>query len=374
MNRSNDIIRFLSKVFVMRNLCLAFLFLSSWAFAQNKTFVKEYTYNASEADSKVTCRALAINELRSQLLNELGVYVESNQLLTTNDVKGKFSQDFKENISTLTAGITKLDVIDEKWTGETYWMKASITVDTTSLKESLKRLSEDHQRTRELEEMKKRLDEANQQIEKLNTSLIQQKEESAKAAIVQRYNTQVNAISATNFFYSGRSKFEHGDLAGAKDDFDKALSLDSTFAVVYGYRGHVYQKQGDYTSSIADFSHAIRQHPRFDAFYFNRGWSYFLMENTDRALADFTKAIQLSPYYIQAYTGRGEVKLKLKDYRAAMTDFNMAISLNSRYALAYFGRGIAREALGVRGGCDDLERAAQLGSREAEEFRNKHCR
>src|SRR6267154_6189160 len=94
-------------------------------YSQEKTFVKEYTYKASEADSRVSCRAIATNQLRSMLLNELGVYVESNQLLKTNDIAGKNSQDFAENISTISAGITKLDVLNETWNGETFWMKAA---------------------------------------------------------------------------------------------------------------------------------------------------------------------------------------------------------------------------------------------------------
>ncbi len=89
-------------------------------FAQEKTFEREYTYKASELDSKVSCRAIVINQLRTTLLNELGVYVQSEQILKTADVSGKFSQDFVENIATISAGITKLNILDEKWNGETF--------------------------------------------------------------------------------------------------------------------------------------------------------------------------------------------------------------------------------------------------------------
>src|SRR5258708_39625966 len=120
-------------------------------YSQEKTFVKEYAYKANELDSKVSCRAIAINQLRSMLLNELGVYVESESILKTSDVSGKFSQDFVENIATISAGITKLEVLDEKWNGETFWMKATITIDKNSLEESLKELVKDRQYAKELE-------------------------------------------------------------------------------------------------------------------------------------------------------------------------------------------------------------------------------
>ena len=119
--------------------------------AQEKTFVKEYTYKASEMDSKVSCRAIAVNQLRSMLLNEVGVYVESEQILKTSDVGLKFSQDFVENIATVSAGITKLEILEEKWNGETFWMRAAITIDAESLGQSLKQLINDRQKVKELE-------------------------------------------------------------------------------------------------------------------------------------------------------------------------------------------------------------------------------
>src|SRR5258707_7186114 len=192
-------------------------------YSQEKTFVKEYTYKASEADSKVSCRAIATNQLRSMLLNELGVYVESNQLLKTNDIAGKNSQDFVENISTISAGITKLNVLGETWNGETFWMKAAITVDTTSLQESLKRISEDRQKVKELGDLKQRMAFANQRLAELTQALNDQKETNAKSALTEKYNTKINEISATNSMYNAKAKFESRDYSGAIEDFNKVI-------------------------------------------------------------------------------------------------------------------------------------------------------
>ncbi|MBS1487368.1 MAG: tetratricopeptide repeat protein [Bacteroidetes bacterium] len=359
----------------MKKLLLVFVLLSSLKlYGQEKTFVREYTYKASEADSKVSCRAIAMNELRTELLNELGVYVESNDLLTSHDDKGKFSQDFKEKISTITAGITKLDVLDEKWDGETFWMKASIKVDTTSLKESLKRISEDHQKMRELEEMKQRLTDANQKLAALSRQLQQQKEEDAKASIAEKYKAQVNTISATNYLYNAKSKYEAKDFAGAIVDFDKVISLDPKFALAYAYRGHAKEKLGSYPSAIEDFSKAIDLNPNFEVAYVDRGLARLYSHDYPHAVADFSQAIRINPSYALAYGGRGEAMLKMKDYAGALNDFDAAIRLDSQYALAYFGRGIARQATGKKGACADWQHSAQLGNREAYDFLQKHCR
>jgi hypothetical protein len=111
--------------------------------AQEKTFLREYTYVASEIDSKISSRGIALNQLRSILLQEIGTYVESEHILKTKDVDGIFSQDFIENIATISAGVTKLQVLEERWNGETFWMKAAITIDPKSLEASLKQLIND---------------------------------------------------------------------------------------------------------------------------------------------------------------------------------------------------------------------------------------
>ena len=76
--------------------CIFLLLFAVQLNAQEKTFEREYTYKASEMDSKLFCRAIAITQLRSSLLNEIGVYVESESILKTSDVSGKFSQDLSK--------------------------------------------------------------------------------------------------------------------------------------------------------------------------------------------------------------------------------------------------------------------------------------
>lgn len=345
----------------------------NFIYAQEKTFVKEYTYKASEADSRVSCRAIATNQLRSMLLNELGVYVESNQLLKTDDTAGKNTQDFIENISTISAGITKLNVLGETWNGETFWMKAAITVDTTSLQESLKRISEDHQKVRELEDLKKRLEDANQKLAELTDSLNEQKEINAKSALAEKYNNKVNEISASNSMYTAKAKFESNDYKGSIEEFNKVIALDPSYALAYAYRGHAKVKLGDYADAIQDFNKAVELRPRFDVAYLDRGYAKNFSGDYQGALSDFTKAIEISPTYANAYTSRGEIRLKLKNYQAAISDFDLAIRYRPNYALAYFSRGIAKNWLG-QNACSDWNKAAQLDYTEAFDQLKKYCK
>ena len=112
------------------------LFISSITSAETKTFIKEYTYQASEFDSKASSRTIALEQVKRLLLEELGTYIES-----VTEVQ-KF-QLTKDQIVTLTAGIVQTEIIDEKWDGRTYWMRARIAADSTSVIKNIDALRSD---------------------------------------------------------------------------------------------------------------------------------------------------------------------------------------------------------------------------------------
>ena len=99
-------------------LVIALLFFTSISpsHAEMKTFIKEYTYQASELDSKNSCKAIATEQLKRALPEELGTYVESKTVV-------RESQLDKDEITTLTAGVLQVAAMDEKWDGKVYCSK-----------------------------------------------------------------------------------------------------------------------------------------------------------------------------------------------------------------------------------------------------------
>lgn len=116
-----------------RNIALLiFLLLASIAAvaAQKKIFIREYVYKAGETDSKVTSRQKALTEVKALLIEELGIYVESyvNHIVT--DERGVITKDFFTNeIKTLSTGITETKILEERWDGYEYYIKAEIMAD-----------------------------------------------------------------------------------------------------------------------------------------------------------------------------------------------------------------------------------------------------
>jgi len=119
----------------MKNLFVALLCLLSVSLlADNKVFIREYYYQASESDSKITARTKALSEVKRLLLEELGVYMESYTNYITEDKNGDVSKDFFQNeIKSLSAGITETRILEENWNGIQYYIKAEIEADPTDV-------------------------------------------------------------------------------------------------------------------------------------------------------------------------------------------------------------------------------------------------
>jgi hypothetical protein len=192
----------------MRYLLLLLFLINSLHFiAQTKTFVRNYTYNASEADSKLSSRTIALNEVKTLLLEEIGSYLKSefeNRTVQT-QINGQttFTQLTKSKLVTLVAGITSTKILEEKWNGEVFYIEAEIVVNEADILIKLKELVNDKERTKELEELLAKNIEANETIENLKSELELAKannrslSEKDKSRIQENYNENIKVLGAT---------------------------------------------------------------------------------------------------------------------------------------------------------------------------------
>lgn len=345
-------------------ITIYFSFVFVTLFAQEKIFEREYTYRASDLDSKISSRTIALNQVRSMLLNEIGVYVESESILKTSDVSGEFSQDFIENISTLSAGVTKLQVLAETWNGETFWLKASITVDRKSLEESLKQLVNDRQKVKEMETLKLQLKTATEELNNLRKRIVdetKQGDESTNKELNRLYNTEIGTLDAGTFVLNGYEKFYQGNYRGAMTDFDKAIEIDPRNARAYIGRAFTKYKLHDFSGEIEDYNKAIDLDPSNSNTYYNRGVAKDALQDYKGVIDDCSKAIGLDPKYAMAYYNRGVAKARLNDDRGAIVDYTRAIEIDPNLAEPYSNRGNAKARLGdERGAMDDFNKAIKL--------------
>ena len=133
--------------------------------AENKTFIREYHYQAGESDSKISSRTKALTEVKRLLLEEIGVYLESyinyNEEKTENRISSQF---LKKEIEQISAGITETSILEENWTGVEYYIKAEITVDPDDVIRQLNRSIEHRKASVVVDSLNMLLTEANTSI------------------------------------------------------------------------------------------------------------------------------------------------------------------------------------------------------------------
>ena len=132
----------------MRFLYLVLLLVcSSFANSDTQTYQREYTYKASESDSKLSSRKIAMEEVRLELLRELGTQIYS-RIDITNQSNGE--DNYKQEILETTAGIVKTRVLDEKWNGSEYYLMVELFADPEEVFNSLQKYSDLQEQNKEL--------------------------------------------------------------------------------------------------------------------------------------------------------------------------------------------------------------------------------
>jgi len=252
------------------------------ASAEVVTFEEEYAYQASEYDSKVSCRTLALEQVKRLLLERLGTYLESES-----EVKN--FQLTKDQIVVLTAGVVRTEILDERWDGKDYHLKARIAVDPQDVARSIEDLRQDRQKTKELEESKKKADELLKETERLKKELeIARGGKEGPLSIVDwRNRAYFLALS--------------GDQMGAVEAYSRVIELSPEDALGFYNRGTCYIRLGGYWQAIKDLDRAIALNPKFAEAYSNRGGAYYKLGEHRQAFADLKIAAGLGHKPAQDY-------------------------------------------------------------------------
>lgn len=341
---------------IARITLVLFLFLLSiphFAFAETKTFVREYTYPAGDEDSKNSSRTISLREVKRLLLEELGTYLES-----TTEVQN--FQLTKDQIITLTAGIVRTELVEEKWDGRTYWIKAKIQADSGDVIKAIDTLRKDRQKTRELEDIRKKSDALLKENERLRRKLATSKGDKKKKD-TEAYKKTIQDLNATEWFDKGHAEAMAGRWKEALDFFTKSIEIDPQNAKAYGNRGVAYDILGNTKQAIKDYDKAIELNPQWAMAHKNRGNTYDKLGNHKQAIKDYDKAIELNPQDAKVYFDRGLAYAQLGNNNQALMDYNKAIELDPEYALPYIIRGNAYNALGnIQQAIMDYNKAIEL--------------
>jgi len=223
----------------MNNKFLFFIFCillanSKNVFAQPTTFTREYTYQASELDSKVSASRNASAEMQNILLREVGTFIRSEQKL---EIEGD-RQEYTEKIEAITAGIVSMKVLDERWDGKTYWIKAEMTVDTDDVRRILSIYTNDEKTTNELKILRdailieqtvsEQLKKENEELKKKLNEIEQTESEQLKKEneeLQKKYDAQTDKLNALEYIRMGINAREKEDSIAARNNYEKAKEI-----------------------------------------------------------------------------------------------------------------------------------------------------
>lgn len=319
------------------------------AHAEVKEYVRDYTYVATNYDSKITSRINAIDGLKTSVLDEIGVYV--GQVIEINkDSLGNayMSADTVQ----ITAGIISLNLLKEDWNRIAYYVQGKLTADDKEVLEAVKAL----RRNQELEEaLRYSLNELNtardeiaqlkKQIEQL-TAPGQQTAKGHQAQIALLTQQYVDTVKDMNV----EDQFQQAMQAYIKGNFDEAFNIINKLAAD-GYLkaqtrlGYIYENG---LGIKRDYSKALEWYQKADAAGFTRARVRigFLYERGLGVDADPVKAINIYEEAIAQGDGFAMARLGqmyiqgdvlTRNYQKAYTLFENGVASNSNHALPWLG-------------------------------------
>lgn len=101
--------------------------------------------------------------------------------------------------------------------------------------------------------------------------------------------------TAIEYFDGGIAKYGLQDYNGAKEDFSKAIELDSKYTIAYFNRGKINADLKYYYEARCDFDKVIELEPNNWNAYFNRGISSYEDDYYRGAFTDLSKVITNVP-------------------------------------------------------------------------------
>ena len=246
-------------------------------------FQEQYIYDAGEADSKLTCRAISLLEVKRLLLEKIGTYIESRSEVKNFELT-------RDEIISLTAGIVKTEIIAENWDGKTYQLTARIEADPGSVTKAIDEVRKNQQQRTELANMGTVNEKAIERIEALKEEMAAMQHNLIE--VNRDYEQSARIISAWDLVEQGLAAVRKNNYQLGIDTFTKAIELNPHYNFFY-HRGRAYFQLEQYTQAVADFDQVISLNPDMKDTYFRRGKALLRLGNKQKGIQDIKKAADL---------------------------------------------------------------------------------
>ena len=137
------------------------------------------------------------------------------------------------------------------------------------------------------------------------------------------------------YIQRGDILFKLHQFEQAINDYNKALSIDSSLQQAYFGRGMALARNGQINEGINDLTTYIKHNPYNSLAYTKRGVRYIWAGKLDLAKNDLLKAVELNNKNSEAHDDLGVLYAQNKDYNKAEKHFTLAIQYDPSYQKAY---------------------------------------
>jgi TPR repeat protein len=333
--------------------------------SQAKNYVRDYTYTASEVDSKVTSRIIALDQVKIILLQEIGTHIRQKMNITKNHTGVVYAQ---EDVEAITAGLTKVEILEEKWNGKTYYLKAKIEADTDKVLNALDEfkkanvgfLQQEQDLKRRVEDQKKmqlQLKFARKEIDDLKVKLMESETDKEKATVGEQINQEVDKIFFSQQLNEARNLILNDKYIEAKNIYKKLAeseNAEAQYQLGYIYLTGYGSLKIDFKKAFLWFLKSANQDHSEGQYRIGRSYfkGYGVDKNQTEALKWFTKAANNGNFYApfdlgkMYYKGLGTEK----DYKVAFQLFSKGADLGNFGAINFLsymylnGLGVDKDA------------------------------
>ncbi|MFH0931338.1 MAG: tetratricopeptide repeat protein [Candidatus Zixiibacteriota bacterium] len=153
-----------------------------------------------------------------------------------------------------------------------------------------------------------------------NVTIKEKKTSGIKANLTKIETSPSSALSSkgqTDYFASAQKEFDAGNFAGAVENYNRSLLMNSDNPEAYLGRGNSYLKIGDKTKALADFSQGAK-------LFEEKG-------NYNKAALCYTQTLSLTPGDLNVLYGRAQDYIKTGEYEKAVTDLKKVTEQNPKF-------------------------------------------
>ncbi len=148
-------------------------------------------------------------------------------------------------------------------------------------------------------------------------------------------------------------------------EYDRAISLNKTYALAYNNRGNLFVDYKKYDKAIADLSKAVEYNgqlgnPMYAFIWANRAYCYMDMKQWKEADDDLDDAIEHGFKDPRAYSDKGFCLQNLKKFSEAVDNYKIFLAAFPNNKDALLGRAYCYEQLGDKRAAEDRRRASAL--------------